>query len=226
MHRRDRALLAVGAVLAVSLVTVGLVGGVHENRAAEAERAAGHEEARAAVVQLIAEGEAVRAELGARIVEGRRAAAAAAVDGGTADADTADGGTADGGTADSGTADAETADAGEADGTGVLQALNETLSTAEAHHVAPGPEVPDATATIESITMARAAAEDWVGELRWMSDELARNIREVERARVKRRSVRRRGTCAARDYPTPVRRIDRGRGLRRVEHDGRPVGAG
>lgn len=71
--------------------------------------------------------------------------------------------------------------------TGALQALNEALSTAEAHHVAPPPVVPQATPTAGSVAAARAELESWVADLLWMSDELARNIRETERSHAEQR---------------------------------------
>ncbi|MBE1877899.1 hypothetical protein [Myceligenerans pegani] len=82
----------------------------------------------------------------------------------------------------------DTAAAGRTADAGVLQALNEALSTAESHHAAPAPEAPSADATVEDIVATRTKVEEWAGELRWMSDELARNIHETERSQAKHRS--------------------------------------
>ncbi|RPF23359.1 hypothetical protein [Myceligenerans xiligouense] len=152
MHSRYRALLVVVTVLAVSLMTVGVIRGMHERAPTGAEDATVREDPRGAVVRLVDEGEAVRTALGELIAEGRDIA-------GT-----------------DGNADL-----------GASQALNEALSTAEAHHAAPVPEVPGPAATTEAIAAAHVEAEDWVGDLRWMAAELARNISEYERPPEERR---------------------------------------
>ncbi|GAB4086840.1 hypothetical protein GCM10028784_34700 [Myceligenerans cantabricum] len=147
MLSRHRATVIVVSALAVPLAIVGAAWGMHESRQAEAEEhaAAQRDAARTAVVQLIDDGAAVRAELGDRIDEGQ-----------------------------------ETAAAGKTAKKGVLQALEETLSTAESHVEAPVPEVPAQDATAGSIAEARTEVEVWADGLEWMSGELARNIRAAE----------------------------------------------
>ncbi|GAA1864292.1 M15 family metallopeptidase [Myceligenerans crystallogenes] len=65
---------------------------------------------------------------------------------------------------------------------GVMQALQEALSTAESHRRAEAPRVPPADAGPAALADARSAARDWTGELTWMSGELARNIAAAEKS--------------------------------------------
>ncbi|MBL0886706.1 hypothetical protein [Myceligenerans indicum] len=85
------------------------------------------------------------------------------------------------------------ADAGRTVGRGELQALNEALSTAQAYYVAPVPEVPSGAAMPDSLAAARAEARERVDALRWMSGELARNIRATERSQAEYRARAGRG---------------------------------
>lgn len=75
-----------------------------------------------------------------------------------------------------------TARAGRTAERGVMEALRESLSTAESHRGAAVPEVPPPDADAAALAAAREAAQGWRDDLEWMSGELARNIRAVEKS--------------------------------------------
>lgn len=66
--------------------------------------------------------------------------------------------------------------------TGVMQALEETLSTARSHYRAPVPDVPPPDADVRTLVEAREKSADWVNDLTWITEELTQNIRRATAA--------------------------------------------